>query len=111
MYSYNTLHCTYEKLFFSSVRQDNCLMIIVEPVEKFFVSDGVRPERYMHFDYTVTIHEAIKETMNKLQIPFVELKVEYLQERVNFVMDQIFKKWSDLKRGHLIDIPDDDKPK
>jgi len=38
------------------------------------------------------------------------MTAEDLQERLDFVADEIFKRWPDLKRGHRTVIPDDEKP-
>jgi len=58
----------------------------------------------MNFDRAVKTDETIRQTFDNLQIPFVQMTVEDIQERVNFTTDEIFKRWPDLKRGHVTDI-------
>ena len=82
-----------------SLREDDCLVFIIEPVSKFFEFDGVRPERYMTFENALFVDKAMRDAMNSLQIPFVRIQVEDLQERVDFVMNEVFKHWPDLKQN------------
>ena len=52
-------------------------------------------------DYTdvLKLDGSMRETMTKFQIPFVEIEMEDLQERVEFVAKEAIKRWPDLKRG------------
>ena len=104
--NYNNIH-----FFLFSLREDNCLVIIIEPIEKLFEDDGVRPEFALTLEYALDVDKRIKEAMKSAEIPFVQMFVEDIQERFDFVVDEILKRWPDLKRGHMIPIPDEEKPK
>ena len=51
------------------------------------------------------------EKLNTLEISFIRITAENLQERFDFVVDEIFKRWPDMKRGDITPITDEDKPK
>ena len=101
----------YNITVFFSLSQDNCLVIIIEPIAKLFEDDGVRPDFMLTFDYALDIDKRIKEAMKSFEVPFVQMFVEDLQERFDFVVDNILKRWPDLKRGDMTPIPDEEKPK
>ena len=86
-------------------------MFIIQPQPKFFESDGVRPQFAMTFNFALEVDEAIREMMTSLGIPFVRISVEDIQERFDFVVGKVFKRWPDLKRGEMNRISDDDRPK
>ena len=94
-----------------SLSQDNSLVFVMKPMKKFFESDGIRAERIMNFDSAVEIDEGIREKMDGLGIRYVVITEEDIQERFDFVVDEIFKRWPSLKRGCMTRIPDDEKPK
>ena len=86
-------------------------MLIIEPVSKLVKADGVRPGFVLTFDFVLKIHNELKETMTRFNVPFLLITVEDLQERFDLVVDEILKRWPDLKRGDIIPIADEDKPK
>jgi len=89
-------------LFFSlfRLRQVESLNFVLKPSLKCFEFDGVRPET-IDFDGALALDEKIRETINDLQVPFIHITKEDLQERVEFVAEEIFKRWPDLKRGQM----------
>ena len=65
----------------------------------------------LNFDYVLEIDKELQEEMNGFSIPFLRIKVEDIQERFDFVVDEILKRWPDLKRGGMTPIPNEEKPK
>ena len=93
-----------------SLPQNNCLVFIIEPIPKLFEDNGVRPEFMLTFDFALEIDKMIKDAMSSFSIPLVLITVEDIQERFDFVVDEILKRWPDLKRGDMTPIPDEEKP-
>jgi len=53
----------------------------------------------LSFDDTVKMHEVMTATMQSFNVKFVEITMENIQERVNFALNEIFKRWPEFKRG------------
>jgi len=79
-----------------SFRENDCLLFVLKPCSKLFEFDGVRPEN-LNFEGAITFDEEMRGLMNDLQIPFVRITKEDLQERIDFVKQEMLKLWPDLK--------------
>jgi len=91
-------------MFYFRLRKSDCLQFVLKPCQKLFQFDGVRPETH-NFDSAVALDEKMRNLMKSLQIPFVYVTIEDLQERAEFVADQLFKRWPNFKRGQMNAIP------
>jgi len=70
----------------------------------------LRPEN-TGFKEVLAADKAITEIMTSLKIPFIRIAVEDLQERAELVENEIFKRWTDLKRNHTEPIPFEENQK
>ena len=62
----------------------------------YFKLDGVRLESF-DFSTCAGYDEEMRSLMNFLKIPFVYIEMEHLQERTNFVLNHLFKRWPELR--------------
>ena len=70
-----------------------------------FGFDGVRPEN-LDFEGAIAFHEEMREMMNFHNIPFIVITLEDLQERIDFVRDEILKRWPNVKLDQSNRIPE-----
>ena len=92
---------------FYSLREDHCLNFVLKPTKICYEFDGIRPET-LNFEGALGLDEKITEMLKAFQIPFIHITIEDLQERTDFVTNELFKCWPDLKRGQLSAAPQDD---
>ena len=89
------IHIDYFRL-----RQDDCLHFVIKPFLRFFELDEIRPEN-VDFDGAVVFDKEIRKMMNYLQIFFIHITMEDLQERNDFVTQEMFKRWPELKNSQM----------
>ena len=82
------------------LRQDDCLHFVIKPFLRFFEQDENRPED-ADFEGAVVFDEEIREMMNFVQIFFIHITMEDLQERNDFVTQEMFKRWPELKSSQI----------
>ena len=64
---------------------------------KLIELDAVRREQIVNKEHVLKLDKRIRELMKTLEVSFVRIQIYDLQERVDFVAEEIFKRWPELK--------------
>ena len=67
---------------------------MTKPYSSYFELDGVRVDTYDFAD-CVAYDEAMRKLMTSLKSPFIYIQAKDLKERVDFVLQEINKRWPD----------------